>query len=161
MTYLVNIPRDDTIIVKVTPETITSSAAFQDDDEFFFSAAANTNYEIQMILKLQCASATPDFKWQFTTLTSARWMGGGHYRDLDNGGLNNFVTPQSSANSTVTPIPIASTVEQMYVYLDASYVTAGTSGTVYFRWAQNTSNATGVSLTTGSHMWVKNVGTNA
>ena len=165
MTYFANISRNDTIVYKTTSEGVTSAttgATLQDDDELFFEAEANSNYEIKMLAILSSSSTVPDFKWAFTTLTSARWMGGGHFRDQDSGGFSGLVTPSRSGNTTTLPnIQINSTPDLMYVYLDVSYVTAGTSGTVYFRWAQNTSSASSVGVGANSFMQVTKVGTNA
>lgn len=163
MSYNADINRsDDENIIASGNHSISSSSTLTNDDHLFFSAAANSNYEIQMYIKLSCSSTTPDFKWAMTTLTSARWMGGGHYRDQDSGGFSGNIIPSRSGNTTTIPnIQINSSVDQMHLFIDLSYVTAGTSGTVYFRWAQNTSNATAVSRLIGSRMQVRLIGTNA
>ena len=148
-------------LVAQADETVSSSATLQDDNDLFFTAEANTNYEITLLCIATCGSATPNFQWNWTTLTGAVWVCGGHYADQGDGGLATQITAGSAGYASALSVNLSGSADEIWMKFNCAYVTAGTSGTVYFRWAQATSNATGVIRKTGSHLLVRKVGVNA
>lgn len=164
MTYLASQILEETEIriVAQSDESVSSSTTLQDDDELFFSADANTTYEITILCITTCASATPDLNVAFTTLTDADWLMTGHRADQDDGGLSSSTwTPFGNDTTTPQAFLHSGTADQHWLKINCSYITAGTSGTVYFRWAQNVSDATAVIRKVGSHMIVRKIGDNS
>jgi hypothetical protein len=145
-------------IVAQSDESVTSSTTLQDDDELFFSAEANAYYDLTLLIIGASASATPDIKFGFTELTGADWIITGYYATLANAGAADaIINPWTEDTSFPQPMALPAG-DDVWFKFRCSYITAGTSGTVYFRWAQNTSNATATTRKLGSHMIVRRVG---
>lgn len=161
MTYFASqsLNLDEVRIVAQSDESVTSSTTLQDDNELFFTADANSYYEITILAIVTSTSATPDFKYALTTLTDADWLLTGHYADQNDGGVvDATLTPFTEDTTTTQVISVPASSVETWVKLNGSYITAGTSGTVYFRWAQNTSDAAAVVRELGSHMIVRKIG---
>jgi hypothetical protein len=135
---------------KTSNESVTSSTTMQNDDVFAFAVAANTAYALEGYVQYDGAHAVAgDIKADFTVPASSVFT------------WSNFGTNVSSLVE-YNVVPQAASVSRFMGANDGTTMTfqpkgylatAGTAGTLQFRWAQNTSNATATRVTVGS--WMK------
>jgi hypothetical protein len=131
-------------IVKSANETVTSSTSLQDDDELTTTLDANSYYigEIFLMVARANTSATPGLK-----------------PALNAGGLGTFALIRDSSNALLADgssfagagnlAAFATTVPQVY-RIQFTVITGGSTQALTFRWAQNTSSTTGVTVMKGS-----------
>lgn len=136
---------------KAGDKAVNNSAAMQNDDDLFFTVDANTSYSIDLLLHVNCANSGPDFKFDFTgpaasaiaCVWNAYTPAGATEGD---GALVAYSTAQlCSVNNTDIVIRVRGYVK-----------TAGTSGTLRLRWAQNGAVAVDTLLKAGSWLIAHN-----
>jgi hypothetical protein len=132
--------------VKTTRESVTSSTTLQDDNDFSFSLKANTTYAISGNLFVN-APSTGGFKWLFTVPSGASGR-----LNIDSGsstldGIDIDITAGQTSASTITITSAGFSGK-----LSGFVTTSSTAGTLLFRWAQDTSNATATYIERGSTM---------
>jgi hypothetical protein len=134
---------------KAADETVTSSTAVQDDDHLVsFALEASSRYLIRGTWRVSCASAVPDMKFQIasTQALTDSWM---RYLSVNDGG-----TIVGDARLTITSnllVTVAATNEHI-ITIDGYVETGGSAPTLKLRWAQQTSDASGVTLHEGSSL---------
>lgn len=138
-----------TWISKGANESITSSTTIQNDDHFAFSVVANAFYALEGYVPYDGAVGG-DIKCDFTVPagSSFLWTNFGN----NTGGVTqyNVATQGASVARAISGNGgTASVAFQPKGYLN----TAGTAGTLQFRWAQNTSS--GTATTVYASGWMK------
>ena len=143
-----------TFIRKTADESVASSTTLQNDDHFTFTLAATATYWIQGMLMLD-AGQTGDFKSDWTgpagTVVSIAWLGdsigtAGGSNEISHA-LQNALTDvvafggAQSGGGTIRPIQFQGTIR-----------TTGTSGTLQWRFAQNSSTVTPTIIKANSAM---------
>ena len=130
--------------VKSADESVTSSTTLQDDDDLQITLAANSDYEIEYMVFVQSASATPDFKYQWTEPD-------GVYRGVATTTAVTSVSIFDESTAASTLSLDANAIEFMKGTIVIE--TAGAGGTFKLEWAQDTSDATATTVKKGS--WMK------
>lgn len=132
---------------KTVTETVNNSAALQNDDALFVSVAANTVYHFEGRITHN-SGTTPDFKADWTypaglTMAYSRLgvglAGGGNVHLL-------FVSDQ-----TTVILDDGFAADRSFM-MWGLVIVAGTAGTLQFRWAQNTANASNTNVLAGSYL---------
>ncbi len=144
-------------IRKAAATTVTSDATVNADADFAITLPVGT-YLIWLWVHVSCASATPDFKGAWSnsgTMSIARTIMGPQIATADRG--NTAMLWQGSASTTEVAMGNDGS-GNANVYKEELYVEVTVEGVLTFNWSQNTSNATGITASTASRMWVVNVG---
>lgn len=146
-----------TRVVAQSDESITSTLQ-QDDDELLFAAEPNSVYFIEVLLKLTCASATPDMRYDFeNSITNATWLMGGDNRDKDAAGLSGNLTPNSSGHLGAVSRSLSGTSAEHWIRFEVIFETLTFGGIVHMRWGQNNSDATALVRKAGSYLIARKV----
>lgn len=129
-----------TTITKSTDETIISNATLQNDDELFFTAASGGCYLIEVCLIYVCLNASADFQWAFGEDTTLRGV-------LASPALGTGDVPSVQAawaeNDAGNSVGTSGSLTRM-IWAKGWYVGAG--GTARIKWAQNSSQATNLTV---------------
>jgi hypothetical protein len=138
-------------------EPVTSSTALQDDNDFAFAVAANAVYVLDDALLLYSGAATGagDLKMQFTGPAGSTFVWTNFGANIGGSTQYNVVTETLAAGAPRS-VPTNFTT-QMSCSPKGTLVTAGTSGILQFRWAQNTSSATATVVAINSWMRLRRV----
>jgi hypothetical protein len=152
----------DIVLVKAADETVASSTALQNDDHLFYAAAANTSYQVMLRLLISSTSAVPDFKIDFALPASATifWdptadgVGGGGDASSGWGPVTVGTTPAAlTLAGAARSFGTGNLTNGLLIF--GVVRIAGTPGNIQLRWAQDTSNAAGVTLLKDSTMTVR------
>lgn len=144
------------LIRKPANESVTSSTTLQDDNDFAFALAANAVYTLEAyIIYSGAATGLGDIKAQFTGPASATatWT---NFGANVSGSTQYNVVPEGLAAGAPRSMP-TNAGTSMTCEPKGVIITAGTSGTLQFRWAQNTSSATATVVGINSWMRLKRV----
>lgn len=143
-----------TAVYKTADEPVTSSAALQNDDELFVAVAANAEYKFTCWVEyIGAAGGDIKWAWSFPTGTTMR------YNCLHNEGgtitLNNshtiYAETDTGAAACTTSVLVA-------LHMTGRVSTGSSSGTLQFRWAQNTSNASATHVRNPSYIELQRLG---
>lgn len=133
--------------VKTSRETVTSSTSLQDDNDFSFELKASTTYAINATLYIS-APSTGGFKFAFTVpsgssgrMNSDSSQAALIYPDMD-------ISISTASSSSAINMLSGGSSGRFFGFI----TTSSTAGTLLFRWAQDTSNATGTYIERGSTM---------
>lgn len=144
---------DTEIIRKSADETVTSSTVLQADNHLLFDAVAGKTYVGEMHLVINSPSLTPDFKCGITFPAGTFSLTGVGTDPAATTASGDAYVPGDASLATGTTAFIFGTYSGgSSVHLYFSYVCT-TSGQVKLLWAQNTSDANGVTVKAGS--WLK------
>lgn len=144
-----------TTIIKSATETISNSTVLQNDNDFLFTAAADTDYLVEMVLRI-AGFTTSDWKLAWT-LTGMTWDGA--YSDTIRNSTSTINTALEATASgagqslVITGNAIASIWKATFVIHSG-----GTGGTVNFQWAQDTAVAENTSVLKNSYMTYRKLG---
>jgi hypothetical protein len=128
---------------KTSTETLNNDNTLQNDDQLFLPVAANTEYQLEMRLRIS-SGATPDWKCLFTFPVGLT--------------MNYNVTTITAGATTLQNFDLdqtsTTTVEggQTSLFFDGTVVVSSTAGTLQLQWAQNTANASDTSVLAGSYL---------
>ncbi|WP_328494096.1 hypothetical protein OHS59_16175 [Streptomyces sp. NBC_00414] len=128
----------DLFAVKTGDESVTSNATVQNDDELVVSVAANATYLVEVVAVW--TNGGGGFRADFLGPTGATMV----WTDNDGAGVQAIGTDVTFSATTGTS-------------MRGTLITSGTSGTLQFRWAQNTSNAGATVLKAGCSMYLRRV----
>lgn len=140
---------------KTANEPVTSSTTLQNDDELLVAVEANAMYDVLLHLLHDSATAGDVvIGWSGPSGATMNW-----------GMIGAQVTTTSSTTVPDVTMP-ALTIAQTnalgggasigtYCLVHGVLTTAGTAGTLNFRWAQNSSNATASNVRAGSQLILK------
>ncbi len=143
--------------VKTADETRTDTAAIADDaDLVFTSLAAATIYKIEGWIIVTCASATPDIKWKFNRTQLPQSQGYAFYEIDEIAGLLADVEPLWDTQRNT---PLDGTNDKIIKFEGMIHTHATLTTDFKFGWAQNTSDATAVTIKLGSWMTATKLGT--
>lgn len=139
--------------LKTADETVTNSAVLQDDDQLQVAVDANKTYRLSGFVRWTCASSTPDIQFAFSLPAGASlsWWGAGPHTDLtaQNSNLSVYAPDDTGVvwygtnNSTTFPSAMI---------IAGLLIVGSTAGSLTLRWAQQTSNASGVTVKEKSYL---------
>jgi len=148
-----------TIRYKSADESVSNSTTPQNDDHLFFTATANKSYLVETYLIINGGGTAADMKVNFTGPSGVTIYWGTDVAINSGGGNTAYWSPTQSGNPTALltaanniVIPTNSVIHGAQI--TAVVITGATGGTVNLQWTQNSSNATAVTLKTGSLMRV-------
>lgn len=145
---------------KPANESVTSSATLQDDNDFAFAVAANAIYTLQTYIiysgAIDGGTGAGGLKMQFTGPAGAGMTWTNFGANVSGGVTNYNVVAEGLAAGAPRSVP-TNAGTTMTCQPKGTLVTSGTSGTLQFRWAQNTSNATATVVGINSWMRLKRV----
>lgn len=152
-----------TYVIKAANESVASSTVLQDDDELKIALAASAQYHVRLKVMFDTnASATPDIKTDWTiptgaTLTSLKWVLGPAAASATRDDTN--VRQGAHGHSTVVAYGSGETTADLWINIEEEFIidTVG-AGTLQFRWAQQTSNATATEIRSGSFIRAERLG---
>jgi hypothetical protein len=141
------------VIAKSVGQTVTSSTTLQDDNELTFDIDANEVWVIRYVLFPVSDSPDPDIKAALGVPAGAvgnmTMFGADLPATTVSSPLRSQVRINDFANQLNTGVTDASDRPS---YFDAAVINGANSGAITLRWAQNTSNANGVTLSAGSFL---------
>ncbi len=146
---------DEQTIYKATTESVTSSTTLQNDNDFSFTVRASTAYAVESCIFTDGAlDPAGGLKMDFTGPASASmlWNNGGPNGAGGSGTVTDY-NAVAEGLAPGSPRGVATNAATPMTYRPAgTLVVAGTAGTLQFRWAQRTSNATATRILGGSWM---------
>jgi len=136
------------IVTKTANETVTSSTTFQDDDELYYALSANKDYYIQLYLRISRVdtSATPAMKVAIYANSEGYGaiIGGTPSNSIIFDGTTSL--GQSGNLASLAGVPIS--------YFIQGTVKTTSAYTLQFKFAQNTSVATGITVMAKSRLMI-------
>lgn len=144
-------------IFKSADESVTSSTTMQDDNDFVLPVAANEKWLIEVVAFWQCnGSNGVDVKINFSTPASPTTLRIGVFAP-GTGATSAEATPRIQAIDTGVDIPHGvldtTTLGHTPAIYKIYFENGANSGNLTFRWAQNNSSGTSMTLKKGS--WMK------
>lgn len=142
------------VIRKSADESVTSSTTLQNDDHLLFTVVAGQSYVFELWLVLFSTSAVPDVKVGFTFPAGTMAFGafGG------DGTAQGFANSAATSGTTVVALGVAVSTSPNATNgrVSGSFLCT-TGGTVQMQWAQNVSDAVGMTVKAGSTLTVMRV----
>lgn len=143
-------------VIKSADETVTSSTVLQNDDHLFLSPAINTTYDLELCIFHFVAGSIIDMNAAFTFPTGAT-LSMGSFSPDNTLGAGATVGPGQWINSVGdTSSPSATFVfgsgSDVTSMIKGTLIMGATAGVLHFQWAQNASNATGLTVLAGSYL---------
>jgi hypothetical protein len=141
---------------KAAGQTVTSSTTLVNDTALFLSVAANAVYVCDLFLWYDGAAlGTGDLKFSFTTPASTVW----NFQHLGYNAAGNDLERLSWQNgSTPWIFGTEGAGNPRGVTIKGRIATAGTSGTIQWQFAQQTSSATATTVHAQSYFTLQRVG---
>ena len=140
-------------IIKSANETVNNSTTLQNDNDFSFAIAANEKWMVEMFLAITSASATTDYKFNFTLPASCTIRFGTGSNSSIAGTWGAAADSATTAGlSTSANVAAGSFNGTWGLLVIATVINAGTAGTVQYQWAQNTAAAEDTILLANSVM---------
>lgn len=144
-----------TVIDKAATETVNNSTTLQSDDDFLFTVAANTDYLVEMQLRL-ATSAAADWKFAWT-LAGMTWDG--TFEDTLQIGSGVNLHGREAITSAGAIAVLASGALAAYLWRGQFIIHSGvTGGTLNFQWAQQTTEVSNTTVLKNSQMRYKSLG---
>lgn len=143
------------VAVKTADESVTSSTAMQNDDALTLPVSANTNIAFELWFPVTSASTTPDVKFNLSVPAGATLLGAAN--GFVGGGSSLYSAAGGVSFSTVADgirLTMSSADGMYFVLVNGSVRVGATAGSITFRWAQNTSNATATTVKAGAYLKV-------
>ena len=140
-----------TTVAKTSDESRNTTTTLADDSQLLVALAAGTRYRIRFRLFYSIANATMDFKYAFAYSGAMTSVSGliGIYEAGTAGGRS------AEWQEVISALPsgalLSSAAGTGYYRLDIVVLT-NTAGTLNFKWAQNTSNASNATVLAGSYL---------
>jgi hypothetical protein len=140
---------------KTADEALANSTTMQDDDHLFVSVVANAVYWVQGWI-LYTAGNVGDFKmgWSAPTGATLNWNAGG---SVNTNLQAIFFDVQDVANTDSVGGNIGTTGRTQTATPHGLLKVSSTAGTLKFRWAQNTSEGTSLTVLTDSMLMLTRV----
>ena len=136
-TRTVTVPNSNTIlpliVLKSASEIVSNSATQQNDDQLFFSVGANEVWLVELYTRTSMFAAS-DFGQSWTIPASATFIG--FPDDVNNQGSATAGAGTAQIDLTTTRTKTIAANSSVLLLERGLLVTAGTSGTVQYRWAQ-------------------------
>jgi predicted transporter len=139
--------RASAAVRKSANETVTSSTALQDDNELLFAAGTSETWVYQVsFIYTTGSSGTPDIRVGMNGPAGSTCV----YQASDIAHAGNASAGVTACNTSISLATTATGTKGGW--LSGSVTTAGTSGNIAFRWAQNTSSGTSTVVSAGSSL---------
>lgn len=143
------------IVTKAVTEPLASSIAMQDDDELFASVAANAVYDVTLHLFHDAATAADiQIGWAGPASATMNWGAVVAHVSETSSGTVTAVSMQTRLISEVQQIGGGASAGT-YSIAHGVLITAGTAGTLNFRWAQRVADATATNVRAGSSLTLR------
>lgn len=127
------------IVVKASDESVANDT-LQNDDELLLTVGTNEVWIFDLVLFVNSGTSNaPDIKWDFTLPASATIKYGVQGLSSASTAINaaQFIFGVETASVVGSAgVLTTATIETMPVFITGTIRTAGTAGTVQFRWAQ-------------------------
>jgi hypothetical protein len=148
-------PNPPLYVRKTADESLANSTTLQDDDHLFVSVVANAVYSVQGWI-LFTAGNVGDFKmgWSAPTGATFNWNAGG---SVNTNLQATFFDVQDVGNTDSVGGNIGSTTRTQTATPHGLLKVSSTAGTFKFRWAQNTSEGTSLTVLTDSALMLQRV----
>jgi len=142
---------------KTVDESVISSTSIQDDDELFVPVVANAVYRVQTYVKYNSSTAARfRISWSGPSGATMRWGPFAPHLAQTN---PDSVTLSMNAFNFITDIAdVGGFGSDVVITPGGMLITAGSSGTLGFRWAQQTSTASNTTVRANSCLWAERVG---
>lgn len=142
---------------KTANQTVTNSTTIQDDTHLQLSVVANAVYRVDGLLIFNGPSAVNlKIGWVAPTGATFDWIGTGQ-STTSPATSGPVITNAQTIASTVYGLGTIGTSTNMTALVRGLLVTAGNAGTFKLQWAQNTANATAVTMVLNSHIALQRV----
>lgn len=142
-------------VQKTTTESITSSTTTQNDDELFFPIGTGQTWWVDAVIIATAAGGVPNIKCGI--ISPANSITKMFFQSNGSGASDSTVTGALLNSGETLNFPIASGQTNKYVHFHGFVTTTTTSGTIYFSWAQQNSNANATSVLPGSFISARRV----
>lgn len=145
-----------TSVIKAADETVTSSTTLQNDDHLSVSVLANSQYFVEFFIIYDAIQAADiQIGWSGPSGASFDWTHGGLALSTTStsGSVSRLYRTLSDIGTIGGPSSTSGT--NAIIPGEGRLVTAGSSGSLTFRWAQNTSSATGTVVKANSVLIVQ------
>lgn len=134
---------------KASDESVTNNT-LQDDNDLFFNVGISEVWAVRLVLIVVDASANVAQLKAAFTFPSGGTLSLGTNDFSGAGSATRFFWDTSG--SAQGPIGALATTARI-IKIEGAYVNGGTAGNLQFQWAQNTTNASAVTIKTNSVMW--------
>jgi hypothetical protein len=146
------------IVVKKYDESHASTTVLQNDDELYAYLPPNAYFKIEAFIQYYSASATPDLKTDWDTSGVSKVSNKCYIGPA----TSNVNTLDTNINTATYGIGAdvsygADGSLQSFAYEEFLIYSGTNGGYVNFRWAQNVSNATDMTVKAGSHLIITKV----
>jgi hypothetical protein len=140
----------ETIKRKFTDETKTANTTLATDSDLFASLESSSSYAVELVVWINATSSTMGYK--YGTAYSGTLSGSQYYRvHTVPGDVSGIATDEVSTGLISSTAVSGATSGAALVRINYIVHTT-TAGVFSFRWAQNTSDAGGLSVMKGSHI---------
>ncbi|ELP61782.1 hypothetical protein PV735_11420 [Streptomyces turgidiscabies] len=140
--------------VKAVTEPITNST-MQNDDELLAAVAANATYDVTLKLLYDCATAADiTLGWSGPASATMNWAAIGAQVNVTSSGTVPDMSMQTRLITEVQDLGGGASTGTV-AWVTGTLLTAGTAGTLNFRWAQRATNATATNVRAGSSLWLR------
>jgi hypothetical protein len=139
-------------LIKATTQTLSSSTTLQNDSTLVTPALpASSTYLIEGLIVYD-AGTTGDFQMGFTTPSgsSLSWTGSGFSTTASSG--TSTINATSESSGTALPFGAVGTGTPCSVMVKGVITIGATAGALQLQWAQNTSDATTLTVHVGSYL---------
>jgi len=151
---IVYVPAQEVVLRKTVDQTVGNNT-LTDDATFQFTAAANTVYAIKLFV-MYSATTAADFQYTFTLPASATGQKASTSVRTDATSCSGTTSAVVNNDITVTNNNVGGigtgAGNTCTLVIDATVVTAGTSGAVKWRWAQANNDASNATVFANSWM---------
>lgn len=133
---------------KASDQSVTSSVVVVDDNALLFAIAASEVWTCRFTIIVVDGSAAANFRWTLT------WPPGGtgSFSAISVNPADTFARRRHLVTSGTEIITASSTATAEVFEIYGVLVNSTTAGNLLLRWAQGTSNATAVTVKTGSNI---------
>jgi hypothetical protein len=144
----------ETLLERTTDTTTTSDATVNADTYFTFAMAASAKYHVTIVASVNGTAG--DFKSMWVVPASAtgvKFCDGPAVASTN----RDDTTVRKSAHGFATEVPYGTVATGCYIREEGLVTTSG-AGTWTWQWSQNSSNAAGTTVETGSYCRIRRVG---
>ncbi|MGW5259700.1 hypothetical protein ACWEQG_01915 [Microbispora sp. NPDC004025] len=141
---------------KTADESVANSTAVQADDHLFVSVAANAVYAVEAFII--CSSpTTADMKlnWAAPAGSTMDWSSLSPHTAQTNRDQSTISVAQLGAGGQADAAGYGDNID--VIFMPRGRLTTVSSGTLQFRWAQSTANATAAKVKTNSYLYAKRI----
>jgi hypothetical protein len=142
-------------VYKTVDQTVTSSTTLVNDNELFIAGlSASAEYKMEAWISFLATSGA-DIKWGWSVPAGASMA----YSSLHNeGGGTGFGSSADVKAETDVPMAAGGSPTVTAILMKGKLTTAGSSGTLQFKWAQNTSSASATHVRVRCYIHLDRIG---